>query len=55
VALNRTDGGHECLPELGVPSQKLGEGQAEALFLFIMIAAVTGVQLYFSKKLEVEG
>jgi raffinose/stachyose/melibiose transport system permease protein len=36
-------------------SQKLGEGQAEALFLFIMIAAVTGIQLYFSKKLEVEG
>ncbi len=36
-------------------SQKLGEGQAEALFLFLIIAAVTGLQLYFSKKLEVEG
>ncbi len=35
-------------------SQKYGIGQAEAFFLFIMVAVVTLAQVYFSKKLEVE-
>ena len=35
-------------------SQQYGIGQAEAFFLFLMVAAVTITQVYFSKKLEVE-
>ncbi|MFA9398250.1 MAG: carbohydrate ABC transporter permease [Clostridiaceae bacterium] len=35
-------------------AQKYGMGQAEAFFLFLMVAAVTLVQVYFSKKAEVE-
>lgn len=34
--------------------QQYGVGQAEALFLFMVIAAITVTQYYFSKKLEVE-
>ncbi|OPJ62534.1 carbohydrate ABC transporter permease [Clostridium oryzae] len=35
-------------------SQNYGVGQAQAFFLFLMVAAVTLVQVYFSKKMEVE-
>lgn len=35
-------------------SQQYGIGQAEAFFLFFVVAAVTLLQVYFSKKLEVE-
>lgn len=35
-------------------SQKYGEGQAEAFFLFLFVAIITVTQIYFSKKLEVE-
>jgi raffinose/stachyose/melibiose transport system permease protein len=35
-------------------SQQYGSGQAEAFFLFLMIAVVTLFQVYFGKKLEVE-
>jgi raffinose/stachyose/melibiose transport system permease protein len=35
-------------------SEQYGVGQAEALFLFLIVAAVTMIQVYFSKKLEVE-
>ncbi|MBU3188074.1 sugar ABC transporter permease [Clostridium bowmanii] len=35
-------------------SQQYGVGQAEAFFLFLMVAVVTLVQVYFSKKMEVE-
>ncbi|HCM22841.1 MAG TPA: ABC transporter permease, partial [Ruminococcaceae bacterium] len=35
-------------------SHQYGVGQAEAFILFIMVAAISGLQLYFSKKLEVE-
>jgi raffinose/stachyose/melibiose transport system permease protein len=35
-------------------SQQYGSGQAEAYFLFLMVAVATVVQVYFSKKLEVE-
>ncbi|WP_347439185.1 carbohydrate ABC transporter permease [Fodinisporobacter ferrooxydans] len=31
-----------------------GVGQAEAIVLFLIVVAVTGVQVYFSKKMEVE-
>lgn len=31
-----------------------GVGQAEAIVLFIIVASVTGLQVYFSKKMEVE-
>lgn len=31
-----------------------GVGQAEAIVLFIIVAGVTGLQVYFSKKMEVE-
>lgn len=31
-----------------------GVGQAEAIILFVIVAAVTGVQVYFSKKMEVQ-
>lgn len=35
-------------------SQQYGVGQAEAFFLFLMVAIVTLAQVYFSKKMEVE-
>jgi len=35
-------------------SQQYGVGQAMAFFLFLMVAVVTLVQVYFSKKMEVE-
>ncbi|MFZ5969765.1 MAG: carbohydrate ABC transporter permease [Bacillota bacterium] len=35
-------------------SQQYGIGQAEAFFLFLMVAIVTVTQVYFTKKLEVE-
>lgn len=35
-------------------SRDYGVGQAEALVLFVLVAAITLVQVYFSKKLEVE-
>lgn len=35
-------------------SQQYGVGQAMAFFLFLMVAGVTLVQVYFSKKMEVE-
>nr|WP_066365377.1 sugar ABC transporter permease [Neobacillus fumarioli] len=31
-----------------------GTGQAEAIILFLIVAIVTGIQVYFSKKMEVE-
>ena len=35
-------------------SQQYGVGQAQAFFLFLMVAIVTILQVYFSKKMEVE-
>jgi len=35
-------------------SQQYGVGQAQAFFLFLMVALITIVQVYFSKKMEVE-
>ncbi|WP_159882648.1 carbohydrate ABC transporter permease [Paenibacillus puerhi] len=35
-------------------SRDYGVGQAEALVLFLMVAAITLLQVYFSKKMEVE-
>lgn len=35
-------------------SQQYGVGQAQAFFLFLMVAGVTLIQVYFSKKMEVE-
>jgi raffinose/stachyose/melibiose transport system permease protein len=35
-------------------SRDYGVGQAEALVLFLLVAAITLLQVYFSKKLEVE-
>ena len=35
-------------------SQQYGVGQAEAFFLFLIVAVITITQVYFSKKLEVE-
>lgn len=35
-------------------SHQYGVGQSEAFILFLMVAAITGLQLYFSKKMEVE-
>lgn len=35
-------------------SHQYGIGQAEAFFLFLMVAVISGLQVYFSKKLEVE-
>ena len=35
-------------------SQQYGVGQSEAFFLFLMVAAATGIQVYLSKKMEVE-
>ncbi|NLJ30299.1 MAG: sugar ABC transporter permease [Clostridiales bacterium] len=35
-------------------SHQYGVGQAEAFFLFLMVALISGLQVYFSKKLEVE-
>ncbi|GGG22427.1 ABC transporter permease [Paenibacillus abyssi] len=32
-----------------------GVGQAEAIILFVIVAVVTGVQVYYSKKMEVSG
>lgn len=40
--------------EKAFTSQQYGVGQAEAFFLFIMVAALTLMQTYFMKKLEVE-
>jgi raffinose/stachyose/melibiose transport system permease protein len=35
-------------------SQEYGVGQAQAFFLFVMVTAVTLIQVYFSKRMEVE-
>lgn len=35
-------------------AQEYGVGQSQAFFLFLMVAAITFVQVYFSKRLEVE-
>jgi raffinose/stachyose/melibiose transport system permease protein len=35
-------------------SRDYGVGQAEAFVLFLMVALITLLQVYFSKKLEVE-
>ncbi|HBR34489.1 MAG TPA: ABC transporter permease, partial [Firmicutes bacterium] len=35
-------------------AQEYGIGQAQAFFLFMIVAAITLTQVYFSKKLEVE-
>lgn len=35
-------------------SQEYGVGQAQAFFLFLMVTAVTLIQVYFSKRMEVE-
>ena len=35
-------------------TQDYGGGQAEALFLFLMVAVITVSQVYFTKKLEIE-
>lgn len=35
-------------------SQEYGIGQSEAVLLFLMVAGITFIQVYFSKKLEVE-
>ncbi len=35
-------------------SQQYGIGQSEAVLLFLMVAGITFIQVYFSKKLEVE-
>jgi len=35
-------------------SQEYGTGQAEAIVLFFIVAIATGIQVYFTKKMEVE-
>lgn len=35
-------------------SQQYGIGQAQAFFLFLMVAVITLIQVYFSKRMEVE-
>lgn len=35
-------------------SRQYGTGQAEALFLFLVVAAISGIQIYLGKKKEVE-
>ena len=35
-------------------SRNYGVGQAEALFLFILVACISGIQIYVGKKKEVE-
>jgi raffinose/stachyose/melibiose transport system permease protein len=35
-------------------SRDYGVGQAEAFVLFLLVASITLLQVYFSKKLEVE-
>ena len=35
-------------------AQEYGIGQAQAFFLFIIVAAITLAQVYFTKKWEVE-
>ena len=35
-------------------SRQFGVGQAEALILFIIVAVISGVQVYMTKKQEVE-
>ncbi len=35
-------------------AQDYGVGQAQAIFLFLMVASITFAQVYFSKKMEVE-
>ena len=35
-------------------SRNYGMGQAEALLLFVIVACISGVQIYIGKKKEVE-
>ena len=35
-------------------AREYGIGQSQAVFLFLMVAAITFTQVYFSKKMEVE-
>ncbi len=40
--------------EKAFTSRNYGVGQAEALFLFLIVAAISGIQIYIGKKKEVE-
>ena len=40
--------------EKAFTSRKYGLGQAEAFILFIVVACISGLQVYFTKKQEVE-
>ena len=40
--------------EKAFTARKYGIGQAEAVFLFIVVAVISGLQVYFGKKKEVE-
>jgi raffinose/stachyose/melibiose transport system permease protein len=38
----------------GLIESNYSVGQAEAIVLFVIVAGITGMQVYFSKKKEVE-
>lgn len=40
--------------EKAFTSRQFGVGQAEALILFIVVACISGIQVYLTKKQEVE-
>ena len=40
--------------EKAFTSRNYGVGQAEALFLFLIVACISGLQIYFGKRKEVE-
>lgn len=40
--------------EKAFTSRQFGIGQAEAFILFIIVACISGLQVYFTKKKEVE-
>lgn len=40
--------------EKAFTARNYGVGQAEALFLFLIVATISGLQIYFGKKMEVE-
>ena len=40
--------------EKAFTSRQFGVGQAEAFILFIIVACISGLQVYFTKKREIE-
>ena len=44
----------ERLYEKAFTSRQFGVGQAEALILFVIVAIISGVQVYMTKRQEVE-